>query len=44
VDVGRVGLRAEVLASGSSLLELVQVMLAECRAHHVALLEKGPGR
>ena len=44
VDVGRVGLRAEVLASGSSLLELVQVMLAVCRAHHVALLEKDPGR
>lgn len=44
VDVGRVGLRAEALASGSSLSELVQVMLAVCRAHHVALLEKGPGR
>lgn len=44
VDVGRAGLRAEVLASGSSLLELVQVMLAVCRAHHVALLEKDPGR
>jgi hypothetical protein len=44
VDVGRVGLRAEALASGSSLSDLVQVMLAVCRAHHVALLEKGPGR
>ena len=44
VDVGRVGLRAEALASGSSLSELVRVMLAVCRAHHVALLEKGPGR
>lgn len=44
VDVGRVGLRAEVLASGSSLSDLVQVMLAVCRAHHVALLEKDPGR
>jgi hypothetical protein len=44
VDVGRVGLRAEALASGSSLSELVQVMLAVCRAHHVALLEKDPGR
>jgi hypothetical protein len=43
VDVGRVGLRAEALASGSSLSDLVQVMLAVCRAHHVALLEKGPG-
>ena len=44
VDVGRVGLRAEALASGSSLSDLVQVMLAVCRAHHVALLEKDPGR
>jgi hypothetical protein len=44
VDVGRVGLRAEALASGSSLSDLVQVMLAVCRAHHVALLEKYPGR
>jgi hypothetical protein len=44
VDVGRVGLRAEALASGSSLSELVRVMLAVCRAHHVALLEKDPGR
>lgn len=43
VDVGRSGLRAEALASGSSLSELVQVMLAVCRAHHVALLEKDPG-
>jgi hypothetical protein len=43
VDVGRVGLRAEALASGSSLSDLVQVMLAVCRAHHVALLEKDPG-
>jgi len=44
VDVGRVGLRAEALASGSSLSDLVQVMLAVCRAHHAALLEKYPGR
>ena len=43
VDVGRSGLRAEALASGSSLSELVQVMLAVCRAHHVALLDKDPG-
>jgi hypothetical protein len=44
VDVGRVGLRAEALASGSSLSDLVRVMLAVCRAHHAALLEKYPGR
>lgn len=44
VDVGRVGLRAEVLASGSSLSDLVQVMLAVCWQHHAGLLGKGPGR
>ena len=43
VEVGRSGLRAEALASGASLSELVRVMLSACRAHHVALLEKGPG-
>lgn len=43
VDVGRSGLRAEALASGASLSDLVQVMLAVCRAHHAALLEKDPG-
>lgn len=43
VEVGRSGLRAEALASGSSLSELVRVMLAACRSHHVALLEKDPG-
>jgi hypothetical protein len=44
VDVGRSGLRAEALASGSSLSDLVQVMLAVCRVHHEELLGKGPGR
>lgn len=42
VDVGRVGLRAEALASGDSLPELVAAMLRECAAHHARLLEKAP--
>ena len=42
VIVGRVGLRAEALASADSLPELVAVMLRECAAHHARLLEKAP--
>ena len=44
VDVGRSGTRAEVLASGDSLSDMVAVMIAVCREHHRALLEKDPGR
>ena len=44
VDVGRSGTRAEVLASGDSLSDMVAVMIAVCREHHRELLEKDPGR
>jgi hypothetical protein len=44
VEVGRVGLRAEALVSGSSLPDVVAVMLAVCEDHHLRLLGKGPGR
>lgn len=44
VDVGRSGTRAEVLASGDSLSDMVAVMVAVCREHHRELLEKDPGR
>lgn len=44
VDVGRSGTRAEVLASGDSLSDMVAVMIAVCREHHQELLEKDPGR
>lgn len=43
VDVGRSGTRAEVLASGDSLSDMVAVMIAVCREHHRELLEKDPG-
>lgn len=43
VDVGRSGLRHEAVASGDSLPALVEVMLAACRVHHLALLGKDPG-
>lgn len=44
VDVARSGTRAEALASGDSLSDMVAVMIAVCREHHRALLEKDPGR
>lgn len=43
VAVGRSGTRAEALASGSGLQDMVAVMLAVCREHHRALLERAPG-
>lgn len=43
LDVKRSGLRAEALARSDSLIDIVAVMLAVSRAHHLALMEKGPG-
>lgn len=40
VDVGRSGLRAPALVSGSSLLALVTVMLAVSRQHYTDLLSR----
>jgi hypothetical protein len=40
VDVGRSGLRAPALVSGSSLLDLVAVMLAVSRQHYTDLLAR----
>ena len=40
VDVGRSGLRAPALVSGSSLLDLVTVMLAVSRQHYTDLLAR----
>jgi len=40
VDVGRSGLRAPALVSGSSLLDLVAVMLAVSRQHYTDLLSR----
>lgn len=42
VLVGREGLGAPALARGSGLEQMVDQMLATCRAHHLRLLEKAP--
>ena len=44
LDVGRSGLRAPALVSGSSLLDLVTVMLAVSHYHHTELLSRWQGK